>query len=265
MKRTQKSEGILLVSFGSTDEKAMKNTVFALEEFICQEFPSFFVLSAITGDRVRKIWKERRAACLPDLEDALHMMYKRGMDKVYVLPTFLGQGMQYEKMQKALFRWKKQFVLLDCAKPLLAGDKACTLTAKCLIEESGIGQDETLILMGHGRKSSVPLEYHGLWRALEKLFPCHTVIEFLQDERGLENAARKAWGLGREKLCLMPLLFLAGYHVRTEMAGKENSWKSFLEDKGFLVRIKARGLGEMIGIRKILKANLCEIIEKRNG
>lgn len=265
MKRTQKSEGILLVSFGSTDEKAMKNTVFALEEFICQEFPSFFVLSAITGDRIRKTWKERKGVWFPDLEEALHMMHKRGTENVYVLPTFLGWGMQYEKMQKTLFEWKKQFVFLDSAKLLLDGDTTCTRIAKSLIEESGIGQDETLILMGHGRKSSVPLEYHGLWRALEKLFPCHTVIEFLQDERGLENAARKAWGLGREKLCLMPLLFLAGYHVRTEMAGKENSWKSFLEDKGFLVRIKARGLGEMIVIREIFKANLCEIIEKRNG
>ena len=48
----------------------------------------------------------------------------------------------------------------------------------------------------------------------------------------------------------MPLMLVAGDHARNDLAGEGDSWKTRLENRGFDVSVRMRGLGSMEAVQQ---------------
>ena len=85
------------------------------------------------------------------------------------------------------------------------------------------------------------------------------------EEKSQRMALRKLGVSGYKKVRLMPLLFVAGYHAKKDIAADANSWKSILEEAGYEIEPFIIGLGEIKGIRELFIEHLQAAMLGRNS
>ena len=127
-----------------------------------------------------------------------------------------------------------------------------------VMEKTVIGEDEMLVLMGHGTDHHANSAYPTLEYTFHSLGYQQVLVGTVESFPDLRNVMAKLEISGRKKVVLMPFMFVAGDHAKNDMAGEEDSWKSELEEKGYEVRVILKGLGEFEGIRKIFAEHIEE-------
>jgi len=71
---------------------------------------------------------------------------------------------------------------------------------------------------------------------------------------------------GAKKVRLMPFMIVAGDHALNDLTGKKSdSWKSRLEEEGFVVDFNLRGMGENDGIAEIFVQHTRDALRKMTG
>ena len=83
-----------------------------------------------------------------------------------------------------------------------------------------------------------------------------------EGEKSRKMTLRKLGVSGFKKVHLLPLLFVAGYHARKDIAAESDSWKSVLEEAGYQVIPNLIGIGELAGIRSIFIEHLKNAMEQ---
>ena len=205
-------KGILAVSFGTSHIDTMEKTIDVLEKEFAKTFEEAVVYRAFTSNMIIKKLKRTANIKVQTVGEALEKMAADGIEEVI------------EHMH--LFR--KVYV----GKPLLSSVEDYKKAIHAVMEKTVIGEDEMLVLMGHGTDHHANSAYP----TLEYTF--HS--------------------LGYQQVLVGPLMLVAGDHARNDMAGEEDSWKSELEEKGYEVRVILKGLGEFEGIRKIFAEHIEE-------
>lgn len=145
--------GILIVSFGTTYKEARKLSLEQIENTISSTYKSFLVYKAYTSKIVQKCIYENEGIFIPDTCQALQKMLEDGIDNIYILPTHIIPGEEYNKILAAAGKYKDKFNIIKTAMPLLSSGKDFELTANILNHRYGFdntGNGSAVILMGHG-------------------------------------------------------------------------------------------------------------------
>lgn len=245
------NQGILVVSFGTSYKEAKEKGISSLEKNIKSKFADTSIYRAYTSNIVRKVLA-RRGEVVDSVEEALVCMKEDGIKKVFVQPTHLIYGEEYEKIRKAVSFKAHMFDEIKVGEPLLGDTKDMKKIAHILHQEYPIKEDECLVLMGHGTKHF-----------------CNTVyaaMEYICHEQGFKNiymgtveaypdvdiVIRKLKADGRKKVTLIPFMLVAGNHAINDMAGDiENSWVNRFRNEGFETKVILKGLGEYKKIREL--------------
>lgn len=244
-------QGILVVSFGTTHIEAEEKSILAVEKKIACRYQEAFIYRAYTSGMIRKILAKRATPVLA-IDEALAQMEKDGVTDVFVQPTHLIYGEEYEKIVCAVEENKGKFTHISMGLPLLGDVKDMKEVAHILQEEYPLQSSEGLVLMGHGTKHY-----------------CNTVyaaMEYVCQEQGFENmfvgtveaypeldiVIRKLKEAKIKKVILLPFMLVAGDHAKNDMAGEDtSSWKSRFQQEGFDVQIELKGLGEYTKIQEM--------------
>ena len=125
-------EALLTVSFGPAVEQARQSDICAVERAAAQALPHLPAYQAYTSPTIRRILA-RRGVDIPGFVPALEQLAQDGVERVYVLPTHLLPGYEYDDLLEAAGQLRPQFQQLRMAPPLL-GDTwgVRTLAAKRL-------------------------------------------------------------------------------------------------------------------------------------
>lgn len=246
--KSVRKKAILVVSYGTSHKEARERAIDGIEKRIKEEFQEYEIYRAFTGKRVVKKM-EQTGTHVMILAKALERLKDEGIQKLIVQPTYVTKGNENDNMIEKVKAVSGEFQHTVIGKPLLNDEKDCWNLAEIIADDCPVEENEALILMGHGTSGYGNLMYHKLNEVFKDMGYKNIQVATMKGEPSFQEAQRKLEQLGVKKVILNPLMIAAGEHVKKDMAGKENSWKSELEKKGYRVECHMRGLGEVMKVQ----------------
>lgn len=271
MRSTVKKRAIVVVSFGTTYERAIDTCILPIEQAVAASFPSYDVYRAFTSQFVRQRLCARGIA-VETMVQVLSRLSEEGYDEVIVQPTHMIDGAEYrEKVLRAAESYQARFSVLKIGRPLLVCEEGtyCSLDhmeiARAVKENLPmVAEDEVILLMGHGSKCERGSVYPCLQAAFDAI-GSNVLIGVMEehDAMSLDSVmTRLAHRSSVRCIHLAPFLLVTGCHIRKDMAGDERSWQSRLERAGYRVRSYFQGLGENPAVRALYVKRIAEMIEE---
>ncbi len=251
---------ILVVSFGTTYVGTRAKNITAVLETVAQTYPDYPIYEAWTSSMIMRAL-EKKGMHVDNVTEALEKIHKDGITNLYVLPTHLLYGEEFDKMNGMLDARRADFASITVAQPLLADETALRTVLKAVADGLPCSQDEALVLMGHGTPHFcntvyAALDYHAKDLGLNHLFV--GTVEAYPDLDVVMSQMKKA---NYKKVALTPLMLVAGDHATNDMASdEEDSWNTIFKQNGYETRPVVRGLGEYEIIRQEYRNRLAAIL-----
>ena len=154
-------KAILAVSFGTTYDPAREEAIEALEKDWQEAFPDYRLCRAFTSSIVRQKLAGRGIEA-PGVSQVLEQLAKDGYTHIWIQPTHLIPGEEYDRLQAEAARWKERFTFLKVGEPLLLDEEDYDTVVGLMQERFRPGEREVCIFMGHGT-------YHQANRVYEKI------------------------------------------------------------------------------------------------
>ena len=256
-------KAILIVSVGTSEIKALENTSLRLQEEIAEEFKDYQCYAAFSSQHILDKMNAQGEIVYKSISETFEQMYQEGIEEVVVQPTNLLNGLTSDSLLEQIEQNKERFKKILVGKPLLNTKEDYIKTLQAVLKEVEPENEEAIVLIGHGTSHAVNNTYQNLEYTAYTAGYRNVFVGTMEGEKSQRMAFRKLSASGFKKVHLMPLLFVAGYHARKDIAAESDSWKSVLEEAGYEVIPRVIGLGEMAGIRAIFMEHLKTAMEER--
>ena len=230
-------KAILAVSFGTRYAEAEQKCIRPVEQALERAFPDREVRRAYTSPTIRRLLA-REGCDVPGEAEALEALEREGYGDVVVAPTHIIPGQEYVRVLETARG-------CPVSEPLLAAEEDLDWMAR-LLEQIAQEEGRPLLMMGHGTEHAADSTYA---RLREKLAE-NVFLACVEGAHTLEALMPRLEKMDVRRIALMPLMLVAGDHARNDLAGDApDSWKSQLEARGFDVRVRMQGLGELDAVR----------------
>lgn len=254
--------GILLVHYGTNNDKSRSNTLDVLNSIVAQKFDSCQVVEAYAAPSVIRSLAKRGINKLT-IDAALDTLYARGCRRIVVQSTMLLDGIMTDIIKNSAKRAQSKFEKISVARPLLYSVADCR-NLTCMIARN-IEDDKQLdakkaqvVLVGHGSDSPANAMYSQIDYLLKdenrKLWHVGTIEGYPNIDTVLRLLAKSK----EKRVILIPLLYIAGNHQRDDIDGV---WRNRLVEAGYKVSVVPRGLGEMDEIRQLICNNIERLLK----
>jgi len=256
-------KAILAVSFGTSYKETRNKTIGAWGERFEKTFPEYEVRRAFTSEFIIEKLKRRDDVEIDTPEEALKKLRDLGYSEVIVQPLHIIAGNEYHELVEEVRSMSGHFDLLVPGKPLLSETKDYFQLANAILSKyrECLGQNEALVLMGHGSDHSADSAYSKLDYVFTDLEGPEVLVGTVEGYPGLGHVIDKLNSMDIEKVHLVPLMLVAGEHVQNDMAGEDDdSWKNILKNEGFDVETYVEGLGESELVREMYVGKIEELI-----
>ena len=247
----EEKRALLTVSFGTAAEEARREEIGGVEEALRRRVPELPFARAYTSPTIRRILANRGIA-VPSLEEALEEQLSAGVEQLYLLPTHLLPGYEYDAIRETAERFRPNVPDLRLAPPLLGDTDTVRALAKVLMDRWPRLLGQAVILVGHGTAHPGNLVYPALQGMFALAGRNDLLVGTVEGWPGPEDLLPVLERQGTDRVILAPLLLTAGTHVREDMAGPgPDSWKSRLEGAGLIVHPVLEGLGRMPQVQEL--------------
>lgn len=252
-----KKKAILVASFGTSYKETRQKTIGAIEEAIQKEFDEYQVYRAFTSGIIKRKL-EREGVFIDNVEQALQRMQEDGVEELIIQPTHIINGMEFDKLMEQSEPYLSGFQSVKIGRPLLTKHDDYIELSHILKEAFPYEEDEALVLMGHGSAHYSYSAYPAFEYVLKDMGYHNMYVGTVEGYPGLEEVKKQLKQKHIQKVCLAPMMIVAGEHVNQDMVGEEDSWKTELEDEGYQVRYKLTGLGELEEVQRMFVRNVKE-------
>ena len=245
-------KAILAVSFGTTYDPAREEAIEALEKDWQEAFPDYRLCRAFTSSIVRQKLAGRGIEA-PGVSQVLEQLAKDGYTHIWIQPTHLIPGEEYDRLQAEAARWKERFTFLKVGEPLLLDEEDYDTVVGLMQERFWPGEREVCIFMGHGTYHQANRVYEKIEKRLEKESRGRFFMATVEGIPSLEEILdRLEKHPAIEKIILVPFMLVAGEHAMHDMAGEEaGSWKNRCRERGYKVDCVLHGMGAWPEIRRL--------------
>lgn len=253
-------KAILFVSFGTAYQEARESSLECIARDleiaggtipVYQAYTSRMVLEKLSGKGI--IVNTVRQAAKQALSD--------GVRCLYVIPSHMIPGIEYQKMVRELENYRESFDTIKIASSVLQEEGDCARIAMLLSGMLGFCQDYEYILMGHGSEDASNIRYQQMNEAFLEKGLFNVQVASVEAKPDLEDAVRNLQKRGSDKkVFLYPFMVVAGDHARNDMAGEEDSYLARLRNAGFQAEAVVKGLGEYPQFRKIYTDKLLGLL-----
>ena len=254
---------ILIASFG-TGVASARASIDAVEQALARQ-AGLPHTCAFTSEAVRSILA-RRGESVPSAAQALEAAAHAGARRVFVQPTHMLYGGEYEKLRAEVSTARPCFEKLCLGAPLLAGSAEVRCLARVLAEAYPPRKGERLVLVGHGAAHFADIVYPAMQTVFRMEGRGDVYVGTLKGWTGFDEVLAQLRQSGAGAVHLVPLLLAAGGHAQHDMAGEDGqSWKARLQQAGFSVRCTMAGLGLLPGVQQMYAEHLREGLQEEGG
>lgn len=247
-------KAILVVSFGTTYENSLKNSIEALENDIRASFPEYDVFRAFTSSIVIKRLNERGIST-DSVSEALEKLASNGYSSVTVQPTHIINGIEYEKMCSVCETFSSRFSHICTGVPLFNSES--DMEYVCQFFKNEFGTDSAAAFMGHGTEHAANQLYSDFRTVCSKHGYNNMFTATVEGTPDINDLVSELKESAFRNVIITPLMLVAGDHACNDMAGNDDdSWLSILSSEGFSVTPVIKGLGEYAEIRRLYVSHL---------
>ena len=257
-------KAILVVSFGTSYEETRKKTIEAIEKRIDENFEVYKVYRAFTSKIILKKLKMQGLQVF-DVDEAMRQILKDGVEQLVVQPTHIINGIENDNMYRDVMKYEGKIASILFGKALLSDTKDYQELARIIDETYPVGNDEVLLLMGHGSDHYANASYPAFEYTLKQDGFSQIVVGTVEGYPSFADACDNLKRIGKKKVCLDPMMIVAGDHATNDMAGSEDSWKTKLEADGYEVRCVMAGLGEIRQVQDMYVKHIENALMEENG
>ena len=240
-------DAIILVSFGAADDLIREKIFGRLAAELAEKFSAFEIRQAFTSNfMIKKL--AARGILIDTLPQAISKLRAEGFGKIFVLPTHLTAGEEFDNKIKICAAEDVEIISPLLSEP--TDEKIFATILECFKPAA----DEDLILVGHGS----PHRHNPVYEKLQRLANENVHIGVIEesDTPNFDDVLERLKNSRAKKILLAPLLFNGGVHVAEDIAGEKNSWRTKLISLGFEVRVVRDGLGAFKNFRELYAKKL---------
>lgn len=261
---TKEKKALLAVSFGTSHADTREKTIGAIEKNFAEAFPEYEVRRAFTSGMILKVLEKRDGIVIDNVAEAMNRLLSDGFDEVFVQPTHVIPGDEYDAMVADVMMFEDRFDQITIGTPLLYHTEDYRKVIHAVMEQfPDLSPKEALVLMGHGTEHPINAVYAALDYHCKDMGYTNVFIGTVEGYPDLETVRRQVEAYQPEKVILMPLMVVAGDHAVNDMAGEEeDSWKTVFENAGYEVNCVLKGLGEFQSIRDIYLEHAAEAMKQ---
>ena len=245
--------GILLVHYGTSNDKSRAQTIDKLNSRVAETFPDCAVVEAYSAPSVIKTLAKRGIKKLY-ISQALDSLKALGCNKLVVQSTMLLDGVMTEMLRTEVGKVKNDFRAVSVVRPLLYSVDDCRtmiemLTKSLLADKSVATKKSQVVLVGHGSDSSANAMYSQIDYLLKAEGKSSWHVGTIEGFPKIENVEQQLKNSKNKNVILVPLLYIAGNHQKEDIDGV---WKTQLQTKGYHVDVFGKGIGEMTEIQNMI-------------
>ena len=257
---------ILVVSFGTSFNDSRRETIGAIEAAMEKAFPEYSVRRGFTADIIINHVARRDGEVIDNIARALDRAVENGVKELYVQPTHLMAGYEYDDVVAAVKEYEGKFEKVVIGQPILTSDHDFQTVIKAITEataEQAKEEGVAICFMGHGTEHAANAVYAKLQTLLTEAGYTNYYIGTVEAEPTLQDVVDAVKEAGYTKVYLEPLMIVAGDHANNDMADPEDeeSWVSLFAAAGIEAEPILRGLGSMEIIQNLLIDHLKTAIE----
>ena len=245
--------GILLVHYGTSNDKSRAQTIDKLNSRVAETFPDCAVVEAYSAPSVIKTLAKRGIKKLY-ISQALDSLKALGCNKLVVQSTMLLDGVMTEMLRTEVGKVKNDFRAVSVVRPLLYSVDDCRtmiemLTKSLLADKSVATKKSQVVLVGHGSESPANAMYSQIDYLLKAEGKSSWHVGTIEGFPKIENVEQQLKNSKNKNVILVPLLYIAGNHQKEDIDGV---WKTQLQTKGYHVDVFGKGIGEMTEIQNMI-------------
>lgn len=262
--------GLLLVAFGTAVPEA-KRAYDLIEAQVRGAFPEMEVRWAYTSRTIRvKLAGQGKLLDSPEL--ALARMMEEGFTHVAILSLHVIPGIEFHDLSHNARLYAQMtggFESVQVARPLLSSREDMVRVANALLARAPQNRkiEEALLFLGHGSaKHPSDAVYAAMSHTFQQL-ASNVFVGAIQGYPSVDEILQQLSAKEIKKVTLMPLMAVAGDHVRNDMAGdKPNSWKSAIINRGIACDVIQTGIAEYKEVVDVWLDHLRDVLSsKRSG
>ena len=258
--------GILLVHYGTSNDKSRSQTIDKLNSRVAETFPDCAVVEAYSAPSVIKMLAKRGIKKL-NISQALDSLKALGCNKLVVQSTMLLDGVMTEMLRTEVGKVKNDFRAVSVVRPLLYSVDDChtmieMLNKSILEDKSVVAKSSQVVLVGHGSDSPANAMYCQIDYLLKAEGKSSWHVGTIEGFPTIENVEQQLRNSKNKNVILVPLLYIAGNHQKDDIDGV---WKTQLQTKGYHVDVLGKGLGEMAEIQDMIIAKIDAQIKAVNS
>ncbi len=248
-------QAVVITSFGTSVPEA-RVSITAVEEVLTAAASGYTCVRAFTSPTIRRILSGR-GEDIPSLTEALECLAAGHIRRVIVQPTHLLYGYEYDKLKAEAAALADRFEALTVGRPLLADNRDIQCFARRLSQDHPAEANQVTVFMGHGTEHFANAAYPALQTALNLLDRRDLLVGTVEGWPGLEDILRQLDPGSPRRIHLLPLMLVAGDHVRNDMAV---DWKSRMEAAGHTVVCSFTGLGQLAWVQEMYRERLAALL-----
>ena len=245
-------KGIVIASFGTTHEDALKKTIDVIENKIGEKYGFENFRRAFTSNKVRQKLKIKRNLIIFNQNEALQDLKNNGFEKIFTMSLHILNGIEYKKLSDKFGK---------ISEPLLFNE----FDFKKIVENKEFNDtkgNDAIVFVGHGSEDASDESYEKLQNYYKTFGKENIFIGTIEGKTTIEHILKKLKNTNFKKILLKPFLIVAGDHAKNDiMSDDENSWKTILEKNGYEVETELIGMGEYPFIQKMFFEKFEKIYE----
>ncbi|MGL4107071.1 sirohydrochlorin cobaltochelatase [Clostridium sp. LP20] len=259
---------ILVISFGSSYLEALEKSICSIENKIKEEYSDFDVYRSFTSHFIIRKLKENHGIEIKMPEEALLNLYEEKYEEVIIQPLHIIAGEEFNYIKKVSDAYSDKFKSIKLGRPIFyyQGVEGLPQDYSLFIEGMSevFNKNEGTVLVGHGTAHPANAAYGALQSVLEDEGYDNVFIGTIEGYPTFGNVINRVKKKNIKEVTLMPLLLVAGDHVKNDIASDEEySWKSMFEREGIKVKVIMMGLGEFDKFNQLYINRINDLIENR--
>lgn len=250
-------KAVIIVSFGCSIQEGREKYIDNLEREIQKQI-DMYSCRAFTSEIIRK--KLSKELFIHNVSTCLQELKENEFTHVYILPTHILPGVEYDKIISACSEYKDSFEEIKISRPFLDENmgKEEIEVIKSYVS-TNLSEGEAIVLVGHGTYHSAHKYYSEFENLLKKELPLYIVS--IEGGPSINTIAEELSKDKIKKVNLYPFLIVAGDHALNDIGSDDgDSIKSKLINKGFDTIFYEDGLGAHKETADLYSNRLKEII-----
>jgi sirohydrochlorin cobaltochelatase len=248
---------IVLAAFGTTT--AAREGYALLDRRVKEAFPGRPVHWAYTSRMVRHFSKKRHGLEIGGPGEVLQQLQEEGHPWAVLQSLHLTCGHEFYKLVDDAAGLK---IRTSVGLPLLATPWDYEALADAVLDRfRGVSRDTALVFVGHGTDHPIWCCYPAMEKVLRERAARPLWVGVVEGTPGPAEIVEPLQREGFSKALLVPFMLVAGVHVREDLAGPEDSWRSIFRSAGLEVDLESEGLISYPGVAGLFVDHIQEALD----